>query len=1495
MFVNSDLKNHLETKSSVSTKSAIFAEWNMNLPNNIEVIGNYRYRPLDGSSQQFGVIPSSFDTEDSGYFYTNATNADVVLDGTYDEDDTPVLLKTVKEKEKMLFSLESCFDRFRPRSGINKARYGINSKFLHYSNIDMASRPRYYMADKNDKFKYWSSFRSEAIYKYEDVDGSISYGPNPEFVKSDGTKIDAITSSSKERGISSQRSNNQNYIDDAVPFVVYKESIPANRIVIKMQTNVGTVKLNDVLTPLGSISDPFFGEENQTTPVKFRVQYLEGASWIDAMVFDEFATRQDGSRIIKEDGYLELSYGLVVPERFASNFKLVSTIGSVFLLPPVAEDGEGYLVVSNDSDVGSLYIWNNNGYQPPITPEYRWNVHDESASLYTNVVTELVNPKPFTRPGASEEYREFQYIRGLRVVAETMNRSGCSLDLIELSPRLTVDISNITKSYSIVKPASDIGTSGLPVGQLLAATGSLQIADYDQAFNENNFLSIISKYYNQHIQFKIYEVIENVNGVDYFVPIKTMYSDSFPKIDQVDRTVSIDLRDFLFYLESQAAPELLIPNASVSYAISTLLDYVGFSNYTFRRLPDEVDPVIPFFFVDPSLTLAEVLQQIALSTQTAMFFDEYNNFVMMTKGYMLPSESERPTDLVLYGSADSAKNGVYRNEAKRSELANIIDIAQQEQLVYNDGKISYNTRYIQKSVGTIKEAYVLDREKRWVYRPSLLWEATSENNSKSQNEETSTSSAYALTAIPLNSDLSEEIPKVVNHQIINNIIDLGEAVYWLGRYNGYFYSSGEVIRFDAVEYSIPGVANQVFIASIQEYQNYFSKIPFNGKMYPTGRVRIYSEPEYEEIDGNQSRLVNGNVLEHGRGQFGTQVTSHFAGINPYWTSPDNVKGVSMDSRFLFGPNDFEVPASPASVAGQTFFGADSSTKAKRSQRSGTIKNFLSSSYYYESEDLADKNPEMVQASALVFEGPAFSNEESPNNLLTYVTKKISNQEDVFKHFGTRMRVVGKVERDSTNWQSPSGSSTVYNISSDNPEDVANIDGGGGGLAVLLNPKTNAGYYFEILAMNNENLEAYKDSEEVRAARKAAGINIEDTETNIHNIFFYKIVKENTEEGLSVPIKLWSGLADILVDGGLFTGQERVYASPVQTVYDLAVEYENVGSARRFYLYLNGTQVATVDDRSPSPEDEHDNMALFVRGSSRCIFENVYALKNNYAKNSSLAIEPVASKVFSSNPLNKNESFNKYSLSGIIQSTFLSGISPSDVPQYGIFYDEFGTIMREAAYFNVKYDKAYPALYARIAPTPKSIFGLRGYTVSGFFAGAYGAEFLVFNATDTVIVLDETTGNYLKIHGIAFTQNSKHDLTVDEYFNKKSSLSNPEFLSDRTVRSPLAAKEEYNDIRASRMTYGNSSFSLDLDYIQSQDAAKELMAWMISKIMKPRRAMGVSIFANPTIQLGDIVEVDYEFSDVDNFISKKKRFVVYNIEYQKSSLGPDMNIFLSEVS
>ena len=1266
-----------------------------------------------------------------------------------------------------------------------------------------------------------------------------------------------------------------------------------------------------------------------------------------------------------------------------------------------------------------------------------WQVASSSTGSSTPFFTEFTNP--FST--------QIQYVRGLRIVVDTMNKKDAAFEVIELSPRLAMDISDITAEYNINKVASDLGVSGLPVGQLLASTGSITIADFDQVLNQNNTDSVIAKYIKRNVQIKFFEIIKDVDvsgtPTDFYVPIKTMYVESFPEIKNETRMATIPLRDLYFYFESLTAPELLISNASLSYAVAMIFDSIGFSNYIYLKSDNDEEPIIPHFFIAPNQTVAQVLQDLAISTQTSMFLDEYNNFVLMSKSYMLADAGDRnasntasEVSYTFYGTKDYGKDGVYRNERSNAAIAltNISDISSKKNNVFNDGKITYTSRYIQKGFTETRMAFLVDEEKVWQYKPALLWEISPIEKTTSRNEEKLSTTSYALSAIPINSKLSSDVPTVSGGIVINNTIDLGEAIYWISRYNGYFYANGEIIRYDAVEYSISqpsqteelnatltagntvtvastatlqvgqrlskisgvgafgtnakvqSITNETtfrtdvnhtttgaikfvgkspttnyWISSVEEYQKYFAQIPFNGKMYPTGRIRIYAEPRYTD----DTTLANGAVAAHGRGQFGTSIVEHNNKL-PDWVSKNeqtNIGGCAMKSELLFGDsvtstfqvttsgtqptntnqiyvidadkkklrvgqsisgtgipagakivklitNGFEMDqAKTTTVRSQTLnlsgidvygssqinteigksgFISDSSSKnsfslAQKASRTSIIRNFLSTKYYSELDinSLKTTQSGTVQSSALIMTGPTITSsyDVKPLDFISYVYNNFDAVK--YTHLGARIRILGIPENNNSIYQTPSNSENYYSIQAPDSTSPTVIKGASGGIGVMVNRNYNTGYFFEIAALSVNNLESYSD------------------EQDLFNLVFYKTKKQSgkSDKDKSVPLRLWTGRSNILVDEGKFTGQYRITSEERPTVYDVAVEYEELSDTSiKFYLYLNNNLVGTVIDDDAIPKAYRQNtLSLFVRGESKLMFENVYAVKPNESAN---YVNSSETPLNAATNLNKeyeiDDAFRRYSIPQAVQNTYLSKLSPLSARGNDVYFEEFGTIMRECDYFNIKYDRAFPALYAKIAPTFNK---LKGYAISGFVANAYGAEFLVFNTTDTQLFLDNSSTNYLRILGVTFTQESTHDYSVDEYFEKYADLSDPSMHKTKVLNAPLTNKKNYQSIKNSRMTYGKNDFSIQAAYIQSQDSAEELMGWIVSKIMKPRISVGLEIFPNPALQLGDLVTIAYKTGDslVDEVASPTSRFVIYNIEYARSSEGPSMTVYLSQVS
>lgn len=1489
------LEEYVKVNNTLQIESFIVAEWNMNDFENIKNYGTYRYRPTGAASGQYFNLPLSYDPLDLGDYYTDAETSVYTFSDFVSDDDEPVLFESIDVDRELYFSLESCFNLFRPRSGINKLLY-FDNKYI--DNVRSARRPRYYLSSRYDNFKYWNSYRRQ---------------------------VDSSTSAISEYGISTSSnpngfSNSIGYmIEDTCPFVVYEKPIPANRIVIKIQTNLAETSLGNIRMPNGLIvEDPLGARQNSSIPQRFKVQYLDlNDNWVTATSFNENSVRTDGSPIISWDGYLELYYGIVVPDKYRNSFRFVDYLVNVNNLPTgLAIRGESYIVGATTTNPGTLYIWNDETLDWDISiPEYGFSVCETNDTERIGIIKKLSDPLYFNTFNTSGQptFREFVFLKGLRVVVETMIAPDTTFSLIELSPRIRADLSNHVESFSLVKSISN-DAIGLPVGGLLASNGDINIFNHDGAFTEkyynensdtglfdNNKGSIVAKYLKPNIRFDFYEAILNVDGYDKYIPIKSMYAENFPAAAGGKSEIVIPIRDLFFRIEMTRAPSIFLTDTTLTSAVAMLLDNIGFSNYIFKGFDNVVrqdvdateldyfasinDPVIPYFYVEPDISVAQALTNLAISTQTAMFFDEYNNFVVMPKEYLLPQEGKRKTNLTFYGQdkKDSGNNII--------SLSNIMNIAASDSAILNDGVITYSLKYIQKSFSSLSQAQFLDEDKTYVYKPVLLWEVGSNKPYKMQNGTEEKSSGYSLSAAPLNSTLTASVPYVIDNQInpITNVIDFGENVYWLGRFQGYLYANGEIIRYDAVEYDVSGTG-RVWISSSQEYQKYFSSIPFNGKIYPTGNVRIFAEPYYVEYEGapqtenldTNITYKNGPVKRHGRGQFGTEITEHPAGLPQYWSSDDNVRGCQMESKYIFSTTPTERIIYPASNPLGSAVGANNSL-ASTSTRNGVIKNFMRRTVPSDDvvKTLKVTSSGTIQSSALVFSGPQnFPSNVNVRDFISYVYKPL---DQAFKHFGTRMRIVGKLETNDR-IQSPNNSSPYFNVQPSNTSDTVNINGGSGGIGIGINPSTNYGYFFEICALTADNLSQYITTN--KETNQLA--------TVLHNLIFYKVVPSSkNDSGQTVaeyaqPRKLWGGLAQIIVDDGRFTGQDRLGNEEHPTVYDLTVEYENIGSIRRFYLYINGSQVATVDDADPLPE--YSNMCLFVRGKSEIMFENIYALQNLISKNTGeTAINQVADS-FGVDELTTSGALRKYAVSGFVKSTYLTGISPQHSPKYKIYFEEFGTIMRECAYFNIKYDQAYPALIAQIAPTFNKE---RGYAISGFYAGSYGAEFLVFNATDKTIVLDETTGNYLRILGVTFTQNVTQELTVDDFFKERSNFSDP-VQNDNVLRSPIIADKIYEDIKTSRNKYGKKEFNLQAVYTQTEDDARDLMKWIVEKTLRKRKRVEIEAFAIPHLQVGDIVTIDYDMPEGAPFVDKTKQFVVSEINYAKNLEGITTNIKAVEV-
>ena len=101
-----------------------------------------------------------------------------------------------------------------------------------------------------------------------------------------------------------------------------------------------------------------------------------------------------------------------------------------------------------------------------------------------------------------------------------------------------------------------------------------------------------------------------------------------------------------------------------------------------------------------------------------------------------------------------------------------------------------------------------------------------------------------------------------------------------------------------------------------------------------------------------------------------------------------------------------------------------------------------------------------------------------------------------------------------------------------------------------------------------------------------------------------------------------------------------------------------------------------------------------------------------------------------------------------------------------------------------------------------------------------------------------------------------------------------------------------------MKHGVNEFTpIDSPYLQSEGAAENIFGWVVDKVSVPKKTVGLNTFATTNLQLGDILNIDYKDEQgdgIDIISPETKRFVVYNMEYQKDSSGLTTTLYLVEV-
>jgi hypothetical protein len=316
----------------------------------------------------------------------------------------------------------------------------------------------------------------------------------------------------------------------------------------------------------------------------------------------------------------------------------------------------------------------------------KWSETPKFDSL--GILTKYTSFKKITVTQISKVNKtDFSSYTNTNVVSD-LNR----MQLIEVSPRLEIDLTNFVQNLSINK-SLDSKNNAVPISSINSNDASFTLSGIP-AMNGTSIVPIFSSQSNlastilsqmlrKNIKFyvnfnlKSYAKSSNnsytqVNGsTGTYIPGGIFYSDSWSErdISQID----VQCYDITRYLQSTPAPDYVSNLKSVFDIITTMLDMSGFTDYDYDSLynvcNDKVAPIELFYYYcnSKNITIAEALAQVFLSYQIGAHIDEYGIMKFLSLSNIL--DPLLASSISIYDSSIKQSGYSVSNKAKPGKIS----------------------------------------------------------------------------------------------------------------------------------------------------------------------------------------------------------------------------------------------------------------------------------------------------------------------------------------------------------------------------------------------------------------------------------------------------------------------------------------------------------------------------------------------------------------------------------------------------------------------------------------------------------------------------------------------------------------------------------------------------------------------------------------------------------------------------------------------------------
>jgi hypothetical protein len=331
-----------------------------------------------------------------------------------------------------------------------------------------------------------------------------------------------------------------------------------------------------------------------------------------------------------------------------------------------------------------------------------------------------------------------------------------------------------------------------------------------------------------------------------------------------------------------------------------------------------------------------------------------------------------------------------------------------------------------------------------------------------------------------------------------------------------------------------------------------------------------------------------------------------------------------------------------------------------------------------------------------------------------------------------------------------------------------------------------------------------------------------------NGYFIKIkttanAKSNGDE-FSI-IKVVKNSQKVITDSQSVTNVKNNVGSITATVpYKVDVRVKVTSTKVFISAYINGFKISATDTHVSATNTilpKTSNISLAVNMGT-VNFDYVYAIPIDELAYKNSELENIYSNQFA-----------KTSFNLAYGDMFISGLSPIDSNTAKKYVEEFGSVAREIRVFSAKYANLEPKFPKYMYNNLNTSVSVLGSDLTSFAATAY-----VLNSSGVTSEISSSDGSKLSVLGNSLTK-SEDLVYFDEETNK------------------YEIKEQ---------------MTMDSTWIQNPGDAKNLSDWIKTQWSKRQRIIDMSVLANPTVAIGDIVTIDYPYQDL--IITDK--FVITNV-------------------